>query len=213
MSRKLLCLLAALLLVGIAFAPTAAHAQTTVGYVSIDTPSSGEVAFDIYGLTGSEVGGNPDGDPITTAVTLLDLSLTVGGVATSPVETFTLQGDGVSYTGLSLPDSDIAGEDTATLSGTFDETFLTLSLGPSDTETIEADFTAVITGDGPLGVLQDGDSALIVATIAPPAGGGGGPVTPEPAPFLMVGTGLTALAGMRRRFLMTSICKFVSGGF
>jgi hypothetical protein len=209
MSRKLLCLLAALLLVGIAFAPTAAHAQTTVGFVSIDTPSSGEVAFDIYGLTGSEVGGNPDGDPITTAVTLSDLSLTVGGVATSPVETYTLQGDGVSYTGLSLPDSVLTGETTATLSGMFDETFLTLSGGPSDTETVDADFTAVITdGAG----LTDGDGAVISATVVPPSSGGA-PVTPEPAPFLMVGTGLTALAGMRRRFLMTSICKFVSGGF
>jgi hypothetical protein len=206
MSRKLLCLLAALLLVGVAFAPTAAHAQTTVGLVVIDSPSSGEVAFDIYGLTGSEVGGNPDGDAITTAVTLSDLSLTVGSTVTTA---FSGDADGVSYTGASLPDSDLSGEDTATLTGQFDETFLTLSGGPSDTETVDVDFTAVITdGAG----LTDGDGAVISATVVPPSSGGA-PVTPEPAPFLMVGTGLTALAGMRRRFLMTSICKFVSGGF
>jgi hypothetical protein len=205
MSRKLLAPLAALLLVGVAFAPAAAFAQTTVGYISVNIPSSGGTTeFDITGYTGSESTLlNTDPNPITTAVTLSDLSLTVGS------STFTLLADGVSYAGTPELASILSGVDSATLTGQFDETVLTLS--DSTTETVEADFSATILGDGTDGNLQDGDFAFIIAT--PVTSGGGGPVTPEPEPFIMVGTGLTALAGMRRRFLMASLRKFATGGF
>jgi hypothetical protein len=196
MSRKLLCLLAALLLVGTAFAP-AAVAQTTVGYISVDTSSPGDIEFDITGYTGSESFLNPDSNPITTAVTLSDLSLSVGS------STFTLDADGVSYQGTPELASILTGVDTATLTGQFDETVVTLA--DSTTETIEADFTAVITDSTG---LVDGDYAYILAT--PASSGPPPPIVPEPEPFLMVGTGLMGLIGMRRRFFMASIRKFSS---
>jgi len=207
MSRKLLCLLAALLLVGAAFAPTAAVAQTTIGYIIIDPTSAGDIEFDIYGYTGSEVSLNPDSNPITTAVTLSDLSLTVGSNVYGPSYFSGPGPDGVSYLGTSELDSILSGVDSATLTGEFSPTTVTLS--NSTTENIEEDFTAVITDSTG---LSDYDYVNIVATVGG-GGGGGTTVIPEPGSFLMVGSGLTALAGIRRRFLTATIRRFARGGF
>ena len=82
----------------------------------------------------------------------------------------------------------------------FDET--TLDLSDGSTVTIDPTFSATISD--PTGLTLS-DFEYITATNAssgPPS------LTPEPSDFILVGTGLMALAGMRRRFSMASVRRF-----
>jgi hypothetical protein len=210
MRRKLLCLLAALLLVGTAFAPAAAFAQEQIGMLQFNPNSSGGSGneFDILNITGVNAAPSPFGFQttptyVTNEVDLSGLSLTVSGSnAPYPATTFTLDSlDGISWTG---SPADFTGATSATLTGTFGET--TLDMSDGSFVTIDPTFSATISD--PTGLTLS-DFEYIVATNAS-TGGGGTPVVPEPEPFIMVGTGLAALAGIRRRFFMSSIRRFSS---
>ena len=203
MRRKSFRLLAALLLVGTAIAPAAALAQSTIGYATIDTPSAGDLELDITNVTGVNDGLSPDSDPVTTSVNLLSLSIYFNGSLTATPYTFTLDSDGISEDGTAKIASFFDVFTEVTIDGTFSTTTLNQVSG---SETVNSTFSDTILGDGTHGDLQDGDYVAIVTT---PASSGPPPI-PEPEPFLMVGTGLTALAGLRRRFLMSSIRKLSS---
>jgi len=204
MNRRLLSFLA-LLLAGVAFTPSGV-AQTTVGYVSYDVTGPNVAEFDITNLTGINSFANPDANPITTSVNLSTLELVVS-FATGPTEVFgpsyfTLDADGISWDGTALSTvvgqpGGFAGAVSATLTGDFSP--LTLTLADSTTETIDPTFSATIIGDGAGGLLQDGDLQIISVTP------GGSVVTPEPESLVLFGTGLTALAGLRRRRMIDAL--------
>jgi hypothetical protein len=79
-------------------------------------------------------------------------------------------------------------------------------MSDGSTDSVDSTFSTTITD--PTGLVASTDYAYIVATNG---ASGPPPATPEPESFLMVSTGLTALAGIRRRFLMASIRRFSSG--
>ena len=180
----------------------ASYADTVpVGYVSYDVVGTGVAEFDITNLTGP----NSSGDatfPVTTSLSLSSLSLDVS-FASGPDEIFgssyfTLNADGLSWDGtvlstLSGQPSGLAGAISATLTGVFDSTDLTLYDGSSIT--VDPSFTTTITDAAG---LMDGDLAVINASTStgPP------PPVPEPEPFLLVGTGVLGLIGMRMRRLI-----------
>lgn len=204
MKKSLLCLLA-LPLAGWIANPVAAAADIPLGYISYDlTTPPGEAEFDIFNQTGPNSSVFPDTTwPVSTSVTLSNLTLTVmysgGGTHTFTPGYFTVQPDGLSLDGTPLstaanPPAGLAGAIGATLTGTFDETALTLNDGT--TVTIDPSFSAVISDPGG---LTDGDFAVIFAS--PASGGGGGSAVPEPGSLFLVGTGLASLAGLRRRYL------------
>jgi hypothetical protein len=206
MIRSLLCLPVALLLVGIACTPIAASAQEQIGILQFDPGSAGTGnELDILNITGVNAAAPPFGlqttpTYVTNEVDLSDLSLTVSGSdAPYATTTFSLAPDGISWDG---SPADFTGATSATLTGTFVET--TLDLSDGSTVTIDPTFSAVISD--PTG-LTESDFEYITATNAssgPPS------LTPEPDDFILVGTGLMALAGIRRRFLMASVRRFSS---
>jgi hypothetical protein len=210
MNRKLLSLLA-FLLVGVASVP-AVFAQETIGYVNFFNPSAGEAEFDITNLTGVNSFENPDPLPVVTSVNLSSLNLVVT-FASGPVETFgpsyfTLDADGISWDGTPVSTTvgqptGFAGAISATLTGDFSPTTLTLTGGTI--VTVDSTFLATITD--PSGPLMDGDLAIITAT----NGMSGGSSVPEPESLLMVATGFASLIGYRRRSLLNTMRKVVSG--
>jgi PEP-CTERM motif len=200
MSFKLPCILA-LSLVMAALTP-AAHADTIIGYISFDVtspPSQGQ--FDIVGQSGP----NSSGDatfPVTTTVGLSALSLDVSFMS-GPDEIFgssyfTADLDGESFDGGPLALGSLSGAVKAVLTGTFTTTSFLLF----DGTTISVDPTFSATISDPTG-LVDGDLAFIGAS---PSGSGPPPpssLTPEPETFVMVGSGLAGLIGLRRRYMAT----------
>jgi hypothetical protein len=205
MRSKLLCLLAALLLVGTVFAP-AAVAQSSIGLASIDTPSSGDLALNITDLTGANDTLSPDfPSEVTTQVDFSSVALYFNGSLTATPYSFSPNGDGHSLdgdTGQFASFFDVFTE--LTITGDLSTT--TLNVAGVGSETVASTFSATITDPTD---LADGDYVYIVTTPA----SSGTPVTPEPEPFVMVGTGLAALAGIRRRFLMAFVRRFAVGGF
>jgi len=200
MIRRLLYLPVALLLVGIAFAPIAAYAQEQIGILQFDPGSDGTGnEFDILNITGvnAGMGFQTTATWVTTSVDLSGLSLSVAG-SNSPyaATTFTLAPDGISWDG---SPADFTGATSATLTGTFVETLLDISDG--STVTIDPTFSATISD--PTG-LTESDFEYITAT----EGSSGPPPVPEPNDFILVGTGMMALAGIRRRFVTASVRKF-----
>ena len=152
---------------------TASYADTyPVGYVSYDVTGTGVAQFDITNLTGP----NSSGDatfPVTTSLSFTDLSLDVS-FASGPDEVFTgsyftLNSDGLSWDGTALSTlsgqpSGLAGAISATLTGTFGTTYLTLYDGSSIM--VDPSFTATITD---VAGLTDGDLAIIdVSLVANP---------------------------------------------
>jgi hypothetical protein len=201
--RRLLCLLVALLLVGISYAPIAASAQEQIGILEFNPGSSGTGnEFDILNITGvnSTDGLQSTLTYVTNQIDLSGLSLSVSGSnAPYATTTFTLDSlDGISWNG---SPTDFTGATSATLTGTFDET--TLDLSDGTTVTIDPNFSATISD--PTG-LTESDFEYITATAAST----GPTVTPEPDDFILVGTGLMALAGIRRRFVVASFRRFSS---
>jgi hypothetical protein len=200
MSRKLLCLLA-IILVGATFAP-ALRAQETLGYLAFDSNAPG-TEFDILNATGPDDFISPDANPVTTSVTLSNLNLVVSFL-TGPSETFNSSSgyfsvnpfDSLSFVGTA--EGNFTGTNpaiSATLTGSLSPTTLSLQ-GIGTPVTTLSTFSATITD--PTGLLADNDFVPIVvnnASSGPP------PVTPEPESLVMVATGIAGLAGFRRRVL------------
>ena len=217
MNRKLLYALA-LSVAGTVSVPALTAATLTVGTINYDlTTPPGAAQFDIVNYTGPNASPAPDTTfPVTTSVSLSNLSLTVG-FASGPSETFgssyfTLAPDRLSFDGTALSTgigqpSGLAGATSAVLTGAFSTTSFVLNDGT--TVTVDPTFSATISDTGG---LTDGDFGLITATTSGSGGGGGGGtgVTPEPETFALVGTGIAALAGLRRRSWLTMARKLVS---
>jgi len=210
--NKVLCTMA-LSLTGALFAPVAVAAPVAMGYVSYDVTGLGVAQFDITNETGPNSSLDPT-FPVTTSVDLSNLSLDVQ-FATGPDEIygpsyFTLSGDGLSWegtplsTGIAQPNG-LSGAVDAILTGTFDETSLTLY--DSSTLTIDPSFSTEIFAVQNPPDLSDGDFGVIYANP------GSGPSTvPEPETFLMVGTGLAGLLNLRRRRLFDLVRNSFSRG-
>ena len=161
-----------------------AFSPIPVGYISYDVTGTNVAQFDIVNFTGANASIYPDMTfPIFTPLSLTNLSLTVdysGGqsLVLGP-SYFTLDSDELSFDGEQL--SALSGYPTglfdatsATLTGMFSTQNLTLNDGSS--EQVFYDFSATLSD--PSG-LSDGDLAIINAT-----------TTPEPATWMMMGTGL-----------------------
>jgi hypothetical protein len=201
MSRKQLCFIGLLMLVGAVSAPSIV-AQETIGYISFDAVSSDQAEFDITNVTGVNSFISPDANPVTTSVSLSALNLVVS-FASGPTETFgssyfTLNADGISWDGTPASTSvgqpsGLNGAVSAVLTGDFSPTTLTLLDG--STVTVDPSFSATISDSAG---LTDGDLAIITAI----NGSGPPPPVPEPESLVLVGTGLIGLASLgRRRFL------------
>ncbi len=158
-----------------------------VGFVALDPASSvpGTEEFDITNDTGAN--SSPPGFPVTTAVSLLNLALTVT-LSDSSVHTFTdfiLAADNLSYVGADLfvvgATPSIA---SASLTGTFSTTTWTLSNGSS--VTVLPNFNVLLTDPG------EGDFALITASTVASA-------VPEPGMAAMLTASLGALVLFRRK--------------
>ena len=165
-----------------------------VGFVTFDVTFPPNVGgFDIQNQTGPNSTPAPTPDfPITNSVSLTNLSLTVT-LQSGPPQTFgpgsgyfTLSADGLSFDGATSFNETTNPVVSATLTGVFATTSLTLNDGT--TLTISPDFTVKITD--PSGLLADGDFALITATpgSGPPSG------APEPASWFLLAGGLAVLA-------------------
>ena len=166
MSRKQLCFIGLLMLVGAASAPSIV-AQETIGYISFDAVASDQAEFDITNVTGVNSFISPDVNPVTTSVSLSDLNLVVS-FASGPTETFgssyfTLNADGISWDGTPASTSvgqpsGLNGAVSAVLTGDFSTTTLTLMDG--STVTVDPSFSATISDSAG---LTDGDLAIITA--------------------------------------------------
>jgi hypothetical protein len=180
-------LLPLVLAVGL-FAAAASADQIPIGFISFDVTGLNTAQFDITNETGPNSTVFPDTSfPVTTSVSLSNLVLTVDGV-TQPSTYFTLSGDGLSWDGSPL--STLTAITSATLTGTFSTTSLTLNDGSTDT--ILPTFSVTITGGA--GKLEDQDSAIIYATTS-----SGPPPVPEPGTWLLMGTGLAIVLYFGRR--------------
>jgi hypothetical protein len=203
--NKVLCTMA-LSLTGALIAPVAVAAPVAIGYVSYDVTGLGVAQFDITNQTGPNSSLDPT-FPVITSVDLSSLSLDVQ-FASGPDEIFgpsyfTLSGDGLSWegtplsTGIAQPNG-LSGAVDAILTGTFNETSLTLF--DSSTLTIDPSFTTLLPAVQSPPFLSDGDFAVIYANPS-----SGPPPVPEPETFLMVGTGLAGLLNLRRRRVLEMI--------
>lgn len=162
-----------------------------IGYVSYDVTGTNVAEFDITNMTGPNASTYPDMTfPVVTPVSLTDLTLTVdfadGGTEVFGPSYFTLDSDGLSFSGaqlstLSSEPTGLYGADAATLTGLFSTQSFTLNDGSA--VPVLVNFTATISD--PAG-LSDGDLAVINAT-----------VTPEPATWIMLATGLLLILGWR----------------
>jgi hypothetical protein len=167
--------------------------EVPIGYVSYDVTGANLAEFDIGNLTGanSSSPGDPSA-PVTTMVTLYDLSLTVyftgGGSLVLGPSYFTQNSDG-SFNGDQLltidgPPTGLLGADEAVLTGLFSTGFLTLNDGSKFNA-----YTNFSTTLSDSGGLQDQDLAVINAN-----------QSPEPATWMLLGTGLCLmLLGRIRR--------------
>jgi rhamnogalacturonan endolyase len=170
-----------------------------VGFISYDVTGADVAQFDIVNFTGANASTFPDMTfPISTPLSLTDLGLTVNYLGGQSLvlgpSYFTLDWDGLSLDGkqlstLSGPPAGLFDATSAVLTGLFSTQNVTLNDGT--TEQVFLSFSATI--DDPSG-LADGDLAVINAV-----------TTPEPSPWLLLGTGLfmIVIAQVGRRRLLS----------
>jgi hypothetical protein len=179
----------------LALCSTATSAQIPLGYLSWDVTLPGLAGqFDIVNLTGANA--SPPDFPITTALHLSGLSLSVsftgGGSHIYTTSDFTLNPDGLSFDGPSIP---IGGTNplplSAMLTGMLTPTTSVNVSGLGTTNLDSAFSVALSNGTAP---LADGNLAVINAATA--AAGGS---VPEPQTWMLLGSGVVALLTMRRR--------------
>lgn len=177
------------LLLSSALLSTPAFADVVLGYISYDVNIPASTAtFDIFNGTGANASTFPDMTfPVTTPVTLSDLSLVVhfsnGTVVTEPSSYFTLALDGLSWNGGTIPIGGSNPQPTeGVLTGMLSPTSLTLNDGSK--LSVKSSFsTATILPSSPPD-LMDGDFALITAS----------PVSSVPEPgFRMFFAGLVVM--------------------
>ena len=172
----------------------AAADSIPVGYISFDVTTTGVTAqFDIVNQTGPNSSTFPDTTfPITNSISLTSLSLT-DTYTNSTTQTFgsgffTIEPDGISFSGPTIP---LGGSNpvaaSAVLTGSFSTTTFVLNSGK--TVTVGPTFSVLLTDSS--GSLQDQDVAFIY-------GQAKGATTPEPASWIMLGTGCVALLRTRR---------------
>jgi hypothetical protein len=161
-----------------------------VGYVSYDVTGTDVAQFDIVNLTGANSSSPGDPSfPVTTAVSLSSLSLTVdyagGESEVFGSSYFTLDADGFSFDGeqlstLSGAPTGLFGATDATLTGLFSTQSFTLNDGSMIT--VAPNFSATISDAGG---LSDGDLAVINAS-----------EVPEPQTWTLLGLGMIGLISM-----------------
>jgi len=192
MKKTLICIASAVFAMTFLSQHAWADPVVPVGFVSYDVTGTNVAEFDITNLTG--VNSLSPIFPVTSELDFTNLSITVD-FAGSVTDTygpsyFTLAGDGISFNGNQLSTlngapTGLAGAISATLTGTFVENTVQLD-GSSVVGVEDLNFSATITDSS--GFLQDGDLAIINAT-----------VTPEPSPWLLLGTGLLGILMMAGR--------------
>jgi hypothetical protein len=178
-----------------------------VGIFSYDVTGTGTFQLDITNQTGPNSSAFPDTTfPVTNTISLSSLNLTVtlsnGTTETFGSSYFTLSPDGISFTGNPL--STLVPVTSATLTGTFSTT--TFNLNNGTTVTVASGFKTTLTDTS--GSLVDGDTAIIYGTTGTTA------ATPEPETLTLMGTGLAALMGFRRKYLGAGLKRLLksSGG-
>lgn len=164
-----------------------------VGIFSYDVTGLNTFQLDITNQTGPNSSIFPDMTwPVSNSITLSSLALTVnlsnGTTETFGSSYFTLSSDGISFSGAPL--STLNPVKSATLTGNFATT--TFKLNNGTTVTVKQGFTVTITD--PSGTLSDGDFGIIYATTSVST-------TPEPETLTLMGTGLAALIGIKRKYL------------
>ena len=212
--RKSLLGLLPVLLIGAAFAGHAHAGQLGVGFLSIDIPDDAgdpnSYEFDVTNFTGLDDSGgsDPSTDPFpisTQLLTNVSNLLVIAADGTTMLANlgsayFSLDADGQSLTGGALGLNAANPPGSATITGTFSTTTITLEDG--SVVTIDPTFTAVLT-DGGGAALMDQDFVEIFATTT----GTTPPSAPEPGTWVMLGSGLIALAFSRRLKLRISGAK------
>ncbi|HWO32347.1 MAG TPA: PEP-CTERM sorting domain-containing protein [Candidatus Acidoferrum sp.] len=175
------------------FSAMAFGTSVPVGIVSYDVTGTGTFQFDITNQTGPNSGAD---FPVTNTIFLSSLNLTVnlsnGTTETFGSSYFTLNPDGISFSGNPL--STLIPATSATLTGNFSTTTFNLNNGTS--VTVVQGFRVTLTD--PSGTLNDGDSALIVGNTTTAT-------TPEPETLTLMGTGLAALMGLKRKYLAVGL--------
>jgi hypothetical protein len=155
-----------------------------VGYISYDVTGANVAQFDIVNFTGPNASTYPDMTfPVSTALSMLDLSLTVNYAGGESLvfgsSYFTLDSDGLSFDGEQL--STLSGYPT----GLFDATSAVLTglfstqdamLNDGSSEQVFPAFSVTLSDSSG---LSDGDLAIINAT-----------TTPEPSTWMLLATGL-----------------------
>ncbi len=181
MYRLFGCALFAALAVGSA-APALYGDPLAVGFISLDSTGVGnDATFDIANETSANSSGDPT-FPITTALSITNLSLTVnfqnGGTVTENSAQFSPDGSG-GFTGNFSFDLSSFSIASADLTGTLSPTAVQLYNGTNGL--IAPAFSTIVTPSSGA-TLQAGDSAIIDAT-----------TIPEPGSFALLGLGFGAL--------------------
>jgi hypothetical protein len=170
-----------------------------VGYFSYDVTGLNTFQFDITNQTGPNSSIFPDTTwPVTNTIFLSSLNLVVnlsnGTTETFGSSYFTLSSDGISFSGNPL--STLIPVTSATLTGDFSTTSFTLNNG--STVSVQQGFSVTLTDSS--GSLQDQDLVVIYGNTSVST-------TPEPDSLALMGTGLVALAGLRRKYLAVGLKK------
>ena len=180
-----------LLVVGY-FSTAALASSVAIGYISYDdnTPTFGLAEFDVYNQTGPNSSVFPDPTfPVTNSVNLSNLSLTVtylgGSMATFGSGFFSLQGDGLSFAGPVVIDTDAIV--SAVLTGNVSPGPWILNDGSTFIPNAGLSFSVAFSGSGVNGTFQDGDLGVMYVNSG----------APEPGTWLLLGSGVITMLRFR----------------